>query len=99
MSEHAFRSRRVMTAAADFKRGMREPVSLGIGVDASCERRQIARRRAEEERAEAFFPLRATTKSADSKRDCASSKPRQTLWRKTPVTTGALYSLVGQQEF
>ena len=26
----------------------------------------IARRRAEEERAEAFFPLRATTKAADS---------------------------------
>jgi hypothetical protein len=28
----------------------------------SCERREIARRRVEEERAEAFFPLRATTK-------------------------------------
>ena len=28
----------------------------------SCERREIARRRAEEERAEALFPLRATTK-------------------------------------
>jgi hypothetical protein len=30
---------------------------------------EIARRRAEEERAEALFPLRVTTKSADSKRD------------------------------
>jgi hypothetical protein len=30
--------------------------------DPCCERRKIARRRAEEERAEAFFPLRATTK-------------------------------------
>jgi hypothetical protein len=28
----------------------------------SCERREIARRRAEEEGAEAFLPLRATTK-------------------------------------
>ena len=39
----------------------------------SCERRKIARRRTEEERAEAFFPLRATTTAADSPRDCASS--------------------------
>ena len=37
-----------------------------------CERPQIARRRTEEEQAEAFFPLRATT-AADSKRDAASS--------------------------
>jgi hypothetical protein len=28
----------------------------------SCERREVARRRPEEEEAEAFFPLRATTK-------------------------------------
>jgi S-adenosylmethionine:tRNA ribosyltransferase-isomerase len=34
---------------------------------------EIARRRTEEERAEAFFPLRATTTTADSPRDCASS--------------------------
>jgi hypothetical protein len=39
----------------------------------SCERRKIARRRTEEERAEAFFPLRATTTPADIQRDCASS--------------------------
>jgi hypothetical protein len=38
-----------------------------------CERREIARRRTEKERAEAFFPLRATTTAADSSRDCASS--------------------------
>src|SRR4029453_1352761 len=39
----------------------------------NCERRKIARRRTEEERAEAFFPRRATTTSADTLRDCASS--------------------------
>ena len=38
-----------------------------------CERRKIARRRTEEERAEAFFPLRETTTAADSTRDCASN--------------------------
>jgi hypothetical protein len=32
----------------------------------SCERRKIARRRTEEERAEAFFPLRASTTPADT---------------------------------
>src|SRR5215211_2965191 len=36
----------------------------------------IARRRTEEERAEAFFPLRATTTAADSKRD-ARAAPEQ----------------------
>jgi hypothetical protein len=30
---------------------------------------EIARRRTEEERAETFFPLQATTTAADSKRD------------------------------
>jgi hypothetical protein len=30
-----------------------------------CERREIAHRRTEKERAEAFFPLRATTTAAD----------------------------------
>jgi hypothetical protein len=33
------------------------------------ERREIARRRTEKERAEAFFPLRATTTAADPLRD------------------------------
>jgi hypothetical protein len=36
----------------------------------------IARRRTEEEQAEAFLPLRATTTAADSKRDArAAEKP------------------------
>jgi hypothetical protein len=39
----------------------------------SCERRESRARRAEEERAEALFPLRATTKSADPSARCASS--------------------------
>jgi hypothetical protein len=38
-----------------------------------CERRKIARRRTEEQRAEASFPLRETTTAADSTRDCASN--------------------------
>jgi hypothetical protein len=33
----------------------------------------IARRRTEEERAEAFFPLRATTTAADPKRDARAA--------------------------
>jgi hypothetical protein len=33
----------------------------------------IARRRTEEERAEAFFPLRATTTAADSTRDARAA--------------------------
>jgi hypothetical protein len=33
----------------------------------------IARRRTEEERAEAFFPLRATTAAADSTRDARAA--------------------------
>jgi hypothetical protein len=34
---------------------------------------EIARRRTEEERAEAFFPLQATTTAADSKRDARAA--------------------------
>jgi hypothetical protein len=34
---------------------------------------EIARRRTEEKRAEAFFPLRATTTAADLQARCASS--------------------------
>jgi hypothetical protein len=49
------------------------PASTGKSAEARGERRKIARRRAEEEGAEAFFPPRATTKSADSKARCASS--------------------------
>jgi hypothetical protein len=44
-------SQRCSSSASDddggFKRAMREPVSLGIGVDASCERRQWRARRSE----------------------------------------------------
>jgi hypothetical protein len=47
---------------------------------ACCERRQIARRRAEEERAEALFPPRVTTTAPDSPRDCASSKAPIKTW-------------------
>jgi hypothetical protein len=43
---------------------------------ACCERRQIARRRTEEERAEALFPPRATTTAPDSERDCANKAAR-----------------------
>jgi hypothetical protein len=35
---------------------------------------EIARRRTEEERAEAFFPLRATTTAADPKRDARAAR-------------------------
>jgi hypothetical protein len=35
---------------------------------------EIARRRTEEKRAEAFFPLRATTTSADPKRDARAAQ-------------------------
>jgi hypothetical protein len=57
--------------------GRSESLPLGLAMDLSyaatplagnqrhplsCERREIARRRAEEERAAALFPLRATTK-------------------------------------
>jgi hypothetical protein len=38
-----------------------------------CERRKIARRRTEEERAKAFFPSRATTTAAESKRDARAA--------------------------
>jgi catechol 2,3-dioxygenase-like lactoylglutathione lyase family enzyme len=41
---------------------------------------EIAHRRAEEEGAEAFFPLRATTKSADSKRDARAAQTRGGGW-------------------
>jgi hypothetical protein len=37
---------------------------------------EIARRRTEEERAEAFFPLRATTTAADSKSDARANKSK-----------------------
>jgi isopentenyldiphosphate isomerase len=40
------------------------------------ERQEIARRRTEEERAEAIFPLRVTTTAADSPRDCASEQAK-----------------------
>jgi hypothetical protein len=49
------------------------PASTGKSAEARGERRKIARRRAEEEGAEAFFPPRATTKSADSKRDARAA--------------------------
>ena len=39
----------------------------------SCERRESRARRAEEKGAEAFFPLRATTKEAEPCARCASS--------------------------
>jgi hypothetical protein len=35
---------------------------------------EIARRRTEEKRAEAFFPLRATTTAADPKRDARAAQ-------------------------
>jgi len=38
----------------------------------------------EEKRAEAFFPLRATTTAADPKRDCASSKPKKAARAASP---------------
>ncbi len=40
----------------------------------------IARRRTEEERAEAFFPLRATTTAADSKRDARAPQIKVRAW-------------------
>ena len=59
MSERAFCSRRV-TTTSDFKRAMRDLRDKTS--PACCERRQSRARRAEEEGAEAFFPLRTTTK-------------------------------------
>jgi hypothetical protein len=38
-----------------------------------CERRQIARRRTEEKRVEASFPLRATTTAVDPERDARAA--------------------------
>ena len=48
-------------------------------VDDPLRASEIARRRTEEERAEAFFPLRATTTAADSKRDARAAE--QVAWR------------------
>jgi hypothetical protein len=47
---------------------------VGEGEPKGRERRKIARRRTEQERGEAFYPPRATTTAADSKRDCASGQ-------------------------
>jgi hypothetical protein len=44
----------------------------------------IARRRTEEERAEGFFPLRATTTAADSTRDARAPKSRCVPGRRDP---------------
>ncbi len=45
--------------------GVSGPVSLRKSWQPSCERRKSRARRTEEERAEAFFPLQATTAAAD----------------------------------
>ena len=39
-----------------------------------------ARRRAEEEQAEAFFPLQATTMAPDSQRDVRAAKSTTAIW-------------------
>jgi S-adenosylmethionine:tRNA ribosyltransferase-isomerase len=66
----------------------------------------IARRRAEEEGAEAFFPLRATTTAADSKRDARAaqqigpgSAPNGTgnrLWRARVIVSQSLSNYLRQ---
>jgi hypothetical protein len=53
----------------------------------------IARRRTEEERAEAPFPLRATTTAADPKRD-ARAAPKK---RETSIISGSERAAYGQQ--
>jgi hypothetical protein len=52
------------------KRGHGEAIDRRVLIAAtlSCERRKSRARRTEEEGAEAFFPLRATTTAADSMR-------------------------------
>jgi hypothetical protein len=66
---------------------------------ACCERRQIARRRTEEERAEALFPLRVTATAPDSKRDCVSSKSSDKNVVKNTSEHGGLKSQSGRPEF
>jgi hypothetical protein len=69
-------------------RGLRASVNRAPATRESghvgCERRQIARRRTEEKRAEAFFPLRAPTTAADyrcSRRRSAGGDGGTTLFR------------------
>jgi Protein of unknown function (DUF664) len=54
---------------------------LAIGAEADGQLRAsgIARRRTEEKRVEAFFPLRATTTAADSKRDARAAQKNGAL--------------------
>ena len=53
----------------------------------SCERRESRARRAEEKGAEAFFPLRATTKEAEPCARCASSSqiPAASVGNRAPA--------------
>ena len=53
---------------------MREQLKRGLRASG------IARRRAEEERAEAFFLCERRRQEADSKRDCASSSRKGARW-------------------